>query len=216
MRKTRNVMCVLLGLGMVLFAAQAKADFISPVSALMTGHAYELGGMGAGNLIGEASSVDYVQVSGAAAMWEADTSSNESPSVDLTFDLGAVYENVSDLYVWSFNWPGTYQVQQRSVAGFDLLGSFDGVNFSPIGSYTSAYIGDTSDQTAQTIALTGADNIQYLRMHVTSTWTGGWHDLSAWTLIGLGEVAAEGTVVPEPMTMIFLALGSLFLRRRIA
>ena len=125
MKSVVNVTGIVLGLVMVLFSGQAKAEFISPISALMTGHAVELGGMGASNLIGEALNVEYVQVSGIASMWQADTGGTLANPVEvaLTFDLGAVYENVNNLYVWRFNWPGNYTVQQRSVAGFDLDGN---------------------------------------------------------------------------------------------
>ena len=171
----------LMGLGEVAFGGVAIPDppFISPIGATTSGNVNELGGMGANNLIGEASSAAYVQVSGSSAMWEGDTYNTTAtpPVVRLTFDLGGKYD-VSHMYVWGFNWPGDYTVQQRSLANFDLYGSSDGSTFSLIGNFTANYLGDTSDQLL-TILIVDCAICSILRMSVTRLGQAVGHEIAS-------------------------------------
>jgi hypothetical protein len=67
--------------------------------------------------------------------------------------------------------------------------------------FSSHYVGDTADQTVQSFDLTGATGVRYLRMDIKSNWLGGGSLITSYTPVGLGEVAFDGTPVPEPGTL---------------
>jgi hypothetical protein len=198
MSSTNNV---IIGVLSIILSAvvPVQAGFIQAVGATMSGDIQTV--LPAGNLIIDATSTAYVQVSSdATPMWEGDTGNTTAnpPKVLLTFDIGAKYD-VSKLYVWAWNYPGSYQMQQRSVNGFDLYGSANGVDFTLIGAgFSSHYVGDTADQTVQSFDLTGATGVRYFRMDIKSNWLGGGSLITSYTPVGLGEVAFDGTPVPEP------------------
>lgn len=203
MKKTKMMM---LGFSVIaaVFAGQANADFITPITVSASGVTV-IGGFEPIYLLGEALSTAYIQTS-TDRMWQGDTSTwspdPDNAHVYLTFDLGAAY-NVSQLYLWSFNHEGPYQEQQKSVKNFTLESSVDGSTFTTVAGFfvELAYVGSTADMAVQTYALTGVTNVRYLKMDITSSWYLGGCTLTQYRVVGLGEVAFEGTKVGTIITV---------------
>jgi len=199
MKSVNNVIVGVLGI--ILFAVvPVQAGFIQAVGVTQAGTASQV--LPVGNLIINATSSAFVQTN-ATDFWLAGTDGTANPQLLVTFDLGAKYD-VSSLYGWVYNYPESVPGQGwrqwvRSVATFNLSGSADGVNFTPVAASLSLpYPNSDANATVETRAI-AATGVQYLRMEVLSSVEG---PLGTWLNYGLGEVAFEGTPVPEPGTLL--------------
>jgi hypothetical protein len=130
-----------------------------------------------------------------------------SGGVDITFDLEGNYD-LSSLKVWNFNEPSaltagakdaTISVAASEGGPFTLLGSFV-FNKAP---------GSAATDFGQVIDLSSfaaADNTRLVRFDITTNY--GWTNNGG--LVGLSEVR----FIPEPASLVILALGGLAVLRR--
>ena len=154
------------------------------------------------------------QVGGGNMKWCCNDASPGNPvsgpgfQLDATLDAGAHF-------LTSFTLTSSNDSPDRDPSNFQILGSNDGTNFTPIYTSTVTPFTATRDQTFRFDA--GADfptqTVAYstFRYSVTETVGGGEH--------ALGEIEYFGTPVPEPTTVSLLGVGALGLlarRRRFA
>lgn len=214
-------------------AVTAEAGYLTPTSVALTGDIVSAGNVNA--LISDASDASYVQANPGAesvgALWDAETVSDMvgvgfgDPTVHagvyLTFDLGQAY-NVSAIHAWRYIRSGTdsngVPYAYRSVNNYALLGSADGTTYNLIsnvdGDAKFTYGSDATESVQTRLLanmpdanLANAQGVRYLRMDIGSAWQ-GWLGDAGSHFIGLGEVAFEGTVVPEPGALTTLLLGA--------
>jgi hypothetical protein len=115
-------------------------------------------------------------------------------SGSITFDLGRLYA-LDGMAIWNFNGgDNTVGVKDLSV-----LGSTDGVHFTPIGGAPNHFaIGaNASAELAELFSFSSAAS--FVRFDISSTY--GNFDL------GLSEVMFTGTPLPEPSTLVLFASG---------
>ncbi len=217
--------------GSTIVATAVQADYITPTGVTLAGDIVSTTEVS--KLISDASNASYVQSNPGADslgdLWEATTVSDRNAATNpahaiLTFDLGAMYD-VTTLYAWRYVRSGNdatnndYPYMHRSVNNFSLLGSTDGTAFNQIAYFNGddrlTYSADATEsvQTRVLANLSGvnvdnAKGVRYLRMDITSAWN-GWLGDSSSHVIGLGEVAFEGTAIPEPASIVMLLTGLL-------
>ncbi len=203
---------------LALLATQSQADIIAPLLPVSASSEFaDADNIANGSgLSGVGPVEDQLHNNDENSMWQTAVADSVGETID--FDLGGIY-NLSNALIWQYNGPNGFGLAEpdREIMEFELAVSPDlSDSFTSIGTFNLAASQDQLaagfNEPAQVFALSGATAVREVRLTINSV-HGGVSDGAA----GLSEVRFEGTLVPEPTTIVLgaaSALALLGIRRR--
>lgn len=204
--------------GLLALAASAWGDIVTPVAVSVTSEfAAGINMINGSGLIGDGPEESRLHDNDENSMWQTFSASPVGESA--TFELDANYD-LSSAVIWQYNGPdGDGNLRpDREVDEFEVLVSSDLVStFTSVGTFNLAAAADQSvappgGEAAQTLALTGATNVRRVQLVINSL-----HEVppipgvNQADVAGFAEVRFDGTIVPEPATLVIFGLGALTL-----
>jgi hypothetical protein len=195
-------------LALLLFSlSQTQGDVVTPVAEEHSSEfAPALNLINGSGLSGIGNVPDQLHDNIELNMWQ--TFATTSVGENVTFELDQNYD-LSSAYIWQYNGPDGFGTPTpfREVNEFELAVSSDLLGgFSSIGTFSLAPSQDQTvndfNEPAQTFALTGADNVRRVQLTILSV-----QQPPDDGFAGLSEVRFEGTVVPEPASVLALLMG---------